>query len=1085
MLIPRRALARRGSRGSAVVAAAALALTVIPGLALSSASTAAPKTASAAAPSSAWSATSARPQASINGHQRQVNPSEFKAYTLDDASFAASLADAPREGTAAAAKGGVLVRVPAPNGRLVDFRVVQSNVLAPELRALHPDFKTYVGKAVDFADSISIQILPGGTHVAVRGAHPSWFVDPAYQNNDSLYLSYFGQTLPAPEKSFAEPELDQGTVEAIQGGNGIGEGPDALVKRRTYRLALLTDPSYAEYVAPGLNTGANEAASDAAVLAAKTLLISRVNDVYGDDLGIELQLIGQTDKLNLNRTAEATGANGPCGADPCFTVANLDPANGCLGSLLTRNRLAVGQLVGAANYDIGHIGLGINGGGVASLGVVGGTNKAQGCTGLPFPIGDFYAIDYVAHEMGHQFAGNHTFNGTQLNCSGGNRNASTSVEPGSGTSVMAYAGICQQDNLQPHSDPYFSERSQTEIGNYVTSALGNVNEVQSVAFTNYDATDSFSLTFPGLSTTSTIARGTTYNATAIGTAIQTVTGGTVTVTPHFSTAAVSGGNPFTDAGFTVTYTGAVAGTDIPNPTVNTVSGTFTSLVNDIAKGGAPTNGGITVTTTTNHNPTTTAPAGKFIPMRTPFALTGSATDSDNDALLYLWEQNDRGASAGTGLVDNVKKNGPLFRVFGKYADVDAVETLMYYSPDENLADGNPTRVFPDMEQVLADNTNAETGTCPAAPVAPAVVPTPVIECYAEFLPAADYVGDGTASNTEPSLNFRLTTRDNKGPSGGTDYADVKIRIDKTAGPFLVTSQATPASYDAASSQTITWAVNGTNKPSLATNVKISMSTDGGLTFPNVLAASTANDGTEPVTIPNVATTQGRIKIEAVGNYFFDVNDAAITIANTDQTEPNTFITSGPADRSHLLARSTAFGFSSNESPVTFVCTLDGAALACPGSSVALNNLAPGTHRFAVAAKDAVGNTDSSPAVTHFTVPVDDAALVVVKGSWKRAGDAGAYLSTVTTVKKKGATLSTQISGARTVSIVVSTKKKYGDVKVKLNGVTIGTVSLKGGTASQQVISLPAFDSPVSGTLTLVTTSKKKVVIDAVVVVTAP
>ena len=112
----------------------------------------------------------------------------------------------------------------------------------------------------------------------------------------------------------------------------------------------------------------------------------------------------------------------------------------------------------------------------------------MGCTGIPDPVGDYYAIDYVAHEMGHQFSGNHTFNGAQWNCEGGNRNQDTSVEPGSGTSVMAYAGICRQDNLQPHSDPYFSQRSITEITPYTSGDAPNPIEVQDVSLTGFDGT---------------------------------------------------------------------------------------------------------------------------------------------------------------------------------------------------------------------------------------------------------------------------------------------------------------------------------------------------------------------------------------------------------------------------------------------------------------------------------------------------------------------------------------------------------------------------------------------------------------------
>ncbi len=238
---------------------------------------------------------------------------------------------------------------------------------------------------------------------------------------------------------------------------------------RTYRLALITDPGYATFFGGSAN-----------VTAAKVTLINRVDQLYEDDLSITMVLVNNNDLLNLDTWAQAIGPNGPCGAAGCFTQSQV---TGC--SSTTRARYVIGQLIGASNYDIGHLALGQPGGGVANLGVVGRSNKAGGCTGIPTPVGDFYAVDYVAHEMGHQFSGNHPFNGNQLNCSGGNRNASTSVEPGSGSSVMAYAGICLTDDLQAHSDPYFSQRSQQEISTYTSSSQAAINEVETVSLRHF------------------------------------------------------------------------------------------------------------------------------------------------------------------------------------------------------------------------------------------------------------------------------------------------------------------------------------------------------------------------------------------------------------------------------------------------------------------------------------------------------------------------------------------------------------------------------------------------------------------------
>ena len=77
---------------------------------------------------------------------------------------------------------------------------------------------------------------------------------------------------------------------------------------------------------------------------------------------------------------------------------------------------------------------------------------------------------------------------------------------------------------------------------------------------------------------------------------------------------------------------------------------------------------------------------------------------------------------------------------------------------------------------------------------------------------------------------------------------------------------------------MTWDVAGTDAaPVNAANVKISLSTDGGHTYPIVLAASTPNDGSQSVAFRTSPRSGARIKIEAVGNVFFDVSNADFTI----------------------------------------------------------------------------------------------------------------------------------------------------------------------------------------------------------------
>jgi hypothetical protein len=985
-----------------------------------------------------------------------VAPREFSAFRLDAAQARSALAPALAD------NGGAPVRiaVPAPDGSSQVFSVVEDSVMEPALAAQHPEIRTFAGRGVtDPTSSIRLDQSPLGFHAAVRGplGVRAWYVDPAYRGRGvTAHLSYHGSAVPRAAEAFVERDLAD-TEAIIDAAPAVAARGGEAVKRRVYRLALVTDPSYAAYF------------GTANVLAAKTTLVNRVNQVYNDDLAIRFVLIAGTDLLNLDTAAKASGANGPCGLNACYDAADLAPeTGGCSSALLTRTEFVLGQLVGADSYDLGHIGLGINGGGIAGLGVVGGSSKASGCTGLPFPKGDFYAVDYVAHEIGHQMGGNHTFDGTLVNCSLTNRNATTSVEPGSGSSVMAYAGICGQDNLQPHSDPYFSQRSIDEITATVTAEPAAVDEVQTVSFGGFDdAADSVTLGFDGRTTT--IANDSSYNLVQLQSKINTLTGLVPTIGGY------DGALLPDEGGFQLFFELPTqgAGEDVPRLQVLSTTGTMSAFVGVQQQGGPGGNQGNEVVTTGNHAPTVTAPADKTIPARTPFTLTGSGTDADGNPLTYLWEQNDVGGLAqGTSLVSNTKTAGPLFRVFGTYADVSQEESLQSPSPDQNLAGTSPSRTFPDLEQVLAGNTNAETGACPEAPADPAKVPVPTVECFAEFLPTADY-GDPLLGS---QLNFRLTGRDGHATGGGTSYDDVTLSVDTSAGPFQVTSRSTAGEpVKAGADEAVTWDVNGTDAAGLAPDVRISLSTDGGRTFPHVLKATTPNDGSETVTLPAVGATQARLKIEAVGNYFFDVSDADFTVV--DPAAPDTTITGGLEPNSFVLTGNVDVGLASSETGATFRCLLDGTPLVCDDATAKLRNLTPGMHRFSVAARGASGKLDASPATRLFSVPVSAKALVRTRG-WTGASDARAYRGFALTTRAKGAALTYDARRATRLALVVGTGPGFGRVRVFFEGKRVAQLSLASGARAYQVLlPLERFGRPKDGTLRIVALDGKPVRIE--------
>ena len=256
---------------------------------------------------------------------------------------------------------------------------------------------------------------------------------------------------------------------------------------------------------------------------------------------------------------------------------------------------------------------------------------------------------------------------------------------------------------------------------------------------------------------------------------------------------------------------------------------------------------VTTNITVNNATPVVAPLTNYtIPISTPFALTGSATDANNDPLTYCWEQNDNSTVSGANSVASpTKASGPNWLSFSPVA--------------------SPTRLFPTLATILAglDVTGPLPGGDPGTNI--------------EAL-----------SSISRTLNFRLTVRDNHPYSstppiavGQTAYSDMVVTVTNTAGPFKVTSPNTNVGWCDGSTQTITWDVNGTDGGIInCANVKISLSTDGGLTFPIVLFASTPNDGSETFVVPANFTSTARIKIESIGNIFFDICDSDFNIVSS-------------------------------------------------------------------------------------------------------------------------------------------------------------------------------------------------------------
>lgn len=609
-------------------------------------------------------------------------------YRLDKEAFEKALLKNVRQTSKSIAE----VYIPNGEGDIESFRLQETQVLSSVLQEKYPHIKTFAGVSVtNPLRSIRITWSPRGLNAIMEENFHYSFIEST-DDEGFLYEVY--------HRDMTEKNPIKCTTQAFASEKKLTKRATYSTenKIRTFRIAIATTHQYTQYFGGKTN---------ALIQVVNT--INRVNQVYGSQMSIQFQLVSDQ---NILFDTEA--------ADPLKNI-NYDQWLNEQGNLKEAKILQelFDNQVGSVNYDVGHLFHHENvGGNAGCIGCVCESGKkGAGFSAINFSkvSPDYFEIDLFCHELGHQMGAYHTF-------SYDNEGTDSQVEPGSGSTIMGYAGVLMSQNLQQRSDAYFHHRSIYDI-------MQNVKEKRCAIITD-------------------------------------------------------SGNTVPEIHDILSYT---------------------------------------------------------IPKGTAYLLEGTASDADEDTLLYRWEQADSRTNSYSFSPN--AKTGAIARSLPP-----SINSKRYIPRLSRIVSGQLTQTHP------AQNSAWETVT-----------------------------------NVGRTLNWSFVVSDRNTSAttvGNTTYKTIQVVVNDKAGPFSVLSHTTPSNWYVGQTETIRWDVANTDSDNInVKTISVLFSEDGGATFSHTLATGIPNNGTAKITIPSIPiTNQGKFMIKAEGNIFLAVNKSTITIKENDDVD---------------------------------------------------------------------------------------------------------------------------------------------------------------------------------------------------------